>query len=74
MKTSGGDPKTSPAAWNVVELTELVETPTRPEKSCCGDAGDSGFRQSNTPPSSRLLSDPSVWVLFLQTNVKQKSY
>lgn len=65
MKTSGGDPRTSPAAWNGAEVTELADTPTRPEKSCWGEVEDSGFKQSNTPPSSRLLSDPSVWLLFL---------
>lgn len=65
MKTSGGEPRTKPAAWNWAEETELEGTPTRPEKICWGEAGESGFRQSNTPPSSRLLSDPRVWLRLL---------
>lgn len=65
IKTSGGEPKTKPAAWNWAEETELEGTPTRPEKICWGEAGESGFRQSNTPPSSRLLSDPRVWLRLL---------
>lgn len=65
MNTSGGEPKTSPAAWKGAEVTAPDDTPTKPEKSCWGVVGESGLRQSNTPPSSRLLSEPSVWLLFL---------
>lgn len=65
MKTSGGEPRTKPAAWSWAEETELGGTPTRPENICCEDADESGFRQSNTPPSSRLLSDPTVWLRLL---------
>jgi hypothetical protein len=65
MKTSGGEPSTRLAAWKGAADTELVGTPTRPEKSCWGETGESGFRQSNTQPSSRLLSDPRVWLRLL---------
>lgn len=65
MNTSGGEPKTSPAAWKGADVTAPDDTPTKPEKSCWGVVGESGLRQSNTPPSSRLLSEPSVWLLFL---------
>lgn len=65
IKTSGGEPRTKPAAWNWAEETEAEGTPTRPENICCGEVGESGFRQSKTPPSSRLLSDPRVWLRLL---------
>lgn len=65
MNTSGGEPKTSPAAWKGADVTAPDDTPTKPEKSCWGVVGESGLRQSNTPPSSRLLSEPNVWLLFL---------
>lgn len=68
IKTSGGEPRNKPAACRWADETELDGTPTRPENICWGEADDSGFRQSNTPPSSRLLSDPRVWLRFLSWN------
>ena len=70
IKTSGGEPRTKPAAWNWAEETEPEGTPTRPEKICCGETAESGFRQSKTPPSSRLLSDPRVWLRLLNGEKK----
>lgn len=65
IKTSGvAEPSAKPATWN---WAEADGTPTRPEKSGWGEEGEvSGFRQSNTPLSSRLLqSDPRVWLRLL---------